>query len=49
MNLAVWSASRRPHWNTLEVLLEQVENNGLASLDDKQAVEFARLYRRTPL
>jgi uncharacterized membrane protein SpoIIM required for sporulation len=39
-------AQRRPEWQKLEALLEQVENSGLRSLDDAQAVDFARLYRR---
>jgi uncharacterized membrane protein SpoIIM required for sporulation len=38
---------RRPEWQKLAALLEQVENSGLRSLNDAQAVEFARLYRRT--
>jgi uncharacterized membrane protein SpoIIM required for sporulation len=47
MNLAVWMDQQRPAWKRLEHLLEQIENNGLGSLEDAAAVEFARLYRRT--
>ncbi len=47
MNLSEWIDQRRGDWSQLEELLRYVENNGLASLDDQQAVEFARLYRRT--
>jgi uncharacterized membrane protein SpoIIM required for sporulation len=47
MNLSVWLDQRRPSWKRLEGMLEQAENNGLGSLDDAEAVEFARLYRRT--
>ncbi|MCC6419747.1 MAG: stage II sporulation protein M [Gemmataceae bacterium] len=47
MNLATFIEQRRPAWRRLEDLLEHVEGSGLASLDDRQAVEFARLYRRT--
>lgn len=47
MKLADWIDQRRSEWKKLEALLQQAENSGLASLDDAQAVEFARLYRRT--
>jgi uncharacterized membrane protein SpoIIM required for sporulation len=47
MNLAAFIETRRPQWKELEALLEQVEGSGLRSLDDAQAVEFARLYRCT--
>ena len=33
MNLAVWMDRQRPAWKRLEGLLEQIENNGLGSLD----------------
>jgi uncharacterized membrane protein SpoIIM required for sporulation len=46
-SLDTFLGQRRPSWQRLEALLEQVENSGLRSLDDSQAVEFARLYRRT--
>jgi uncharacterized membrane protein SpoIIM required for sporulation len=38
---------QRPSWQRLEGLVERVENNGLRTLDDDEAVTFARLYRRT--
>jgi uncharacterized membrane protein SpoIIM required for sporulation len=44
--LDTFLAQRRPDWQKLQALLEQVEGSGLRSLDDAQAVEFARLYRR---
>src|SRR5262245_59628154 len=47
MNLAQFIDRRRPEWQRLETLLELVEGSGLSALDDEQAVEFARLYRRT--
>jgi uncharacterized membrane protein SpoIIM required for sporulation len=46
MNLATFIETRRPEWNRLETLLDHVEGSGLAALNDEQAVEFARLYRR---
>jgi len=47
ISLATFLSQRRPSWQRLAVLLEQVENSGLRSLNDTEAVEFARLYRRT--
>jgi uncharacterized membrane protein SpoIIM required for sporulation len=47
IDLDTFLRQRRPDWQRLEALLEQVENSGLRSLDDAQAVAFARLYRRT--
>src|SRR5438270_5509112 len=47
MNLDTFLRQRRPDWKKLEALLELAENSGLRSLDDEQAVTFARLYRRT--
>ncbi len=47
MNLTTFIEQRRPDWKALETLLEQVEGSGLATLADRQAIEFARLYRRT--
>jgi uncharacterized membrane protein SpoIIM required for sporulation len=47
MDLDTFLRQRRPDWKQLEQVLEQVEGSGLASLDDAQAVEFGRLYRRT--
>jgi uncharacterized membrane protein SpoIIM required for sporulation len=46
MNLDTFLLQRRPDWKKLEALQEQVENSGLGSLDDAQAVEYGRLYRR---
>jgi len=46
MNLASFLESRRSEWDQLERLLDTVEGSGLASLQDEQAVAFARLYRR---
>src|SRR5215831_6870885 len=46
MNLTTFLDERRPDWRRLEEILRRVEGSGLASLDDDQAVEFGRLYRR---
>jgi uncharacterized membrane protein SpoIIM required for sporulation len=46
MDLATFLQQRRPDWKRLEEILQRVEGSGLASLDDEQAVEFGRLYRR---
>jgi uncharacterized membrane protein SpoIIM required for sporulation len=46
MDLDTFLRRRRPDWKRLEAVLDQVEGSGLASLDDEQAVEFGRLYRR---
>jgi uncharacterized membrane protein SpoIIM required for sporulation len=46
MDLTTFLQQRRPEWRQLEQLLERAEGSGLASLDDEQAVEFGRLYRR---
>jgi len=46
MDLATFLQQRRPDWKRLEEILQQVEGSGLSSLDDEQAVEFGRLYRR---
>jgi uncharacterized membrane protein SpoIIM required for sporulation len=45
-SLDTFLAQRQPDWQKLQALLEQVEGSGLRSLDDTQAVAFARLYRR---
>jgi uncharacterized membrane protein SpoIIM required for sporulation len=37
---------RRADWKRLEAILACVEGSGLKSLDDEQAAEFGRLYRR---
>ncbi|MCI0461719.1 MAG: stage II sporulation protein M [Gemmataceae bacterium] len=47
MDLATFIQQRRPEWRRLEEVLRRVEGSGLASLDEAQAVEFGRLYRRT--
>jgi uncharacterized membrane protein SpoIIM required for sporulation len=46
MDLDTFLEQRRPDWKRLEEVLGQVEGSGLGSLDDDQAVEFGRLYRR---
>src|SRR4051794_30122553 len=46
MDLTTFLQQRRPEWRQLEQLLDRVEGSGLASLDEDQAVEFGRLYRR---
>ncbi len=46
MDLATFLRQRRPDWRRLEEILRHVEGSGLASLNDEEAVEFGRLYRR---
>jgi uncharacterized membrane protein SpoIIM required for sporulation len=46
MNLTTFLNRRRPEWRRLEEILGRVEGSGLASLEDEQAIEFGRLYRR---
>jgi uncharacterized membrane protein SpoIIM required for sporulation len=46
MDLSTFLEQRQSDWKRLETVLERVEGSGLASLDDDQAVEFGRLYRR---
>jgi uncharacterized membrane protein SpoIIM required for sporulation len=46
MELTAFLQQRRPDWKSLEEILQRVEGSGLSSLDDEQAVEFGRLYRR---
>ncbi|HEY7423665.1 MAG TPA: stage II sporulation protein M [Gemmataceae bacterium] len=46
MDLATFLHQRRPDWKRLEDILQRIEGSGLSSLDDEQAVEFGRLYRR---
>lgn len=46
MDLTTFLQQRRPDWKRLEEILQHVEGSGLSSLDDEQAIEFGRLYRR---
>ncbi len=46
MDLPTFLQQRRPDWKRLEDILQHVEGSGLSSLDDAQAIEFGRLYRR---
>src|SRR5215469_14373281 len=46
MDLATFLQERRPDWKRLEEILQRIEGSGLASLDDEQAIELGRLYRR---
>src|SRR5262249_31651539 len=46
MDLTAFIRQRRPEWRRLEDILARVEGSGLRALDEDQAVEFGRLYRR---
>lgn len=46
MDLVPFLNQRRAEWKRLEEILKRVEGSGLSTLDDAQAVEFGRLYRR---
>src|SRR6516162_4618403 len=46
MDLADFIQQRRPQWRQLEAILQRVEGSGLSALDEDQAIEFGRLYRR---
>jgi len=46
MDLSSFLEQHRPDWRRLEALLERVEGSGLGSLDEDEAVDFGRLYRR---
>jgi len=46
MDLTTFTQRRRPEWRQLEQLLQRVEGSGLKTLDEEQAVDFGRLYRR---
>jgi uncharacterized membrane protein SpoIIM required for sporulation len=46
MDLSSFLQKRRADWKRLEAILQRVEGSGLPSLDDEQAIEFGRLYRR---
>jgi uncharacterized membrane protein SpoIIM required for sporulation len=47
MDLSAFLDQRRAVWKRLEEVLHQVEGSGLATLNDEQAQEFGKLYRRT--
>jgi len=46
MDLSKFIHARRGDWRRLEEVLARVEGSGLRTLDDDQAAEFGRLYRR---
>jgi uncharacterized membrane protein SpoIIM required for sporulation len=46
MNLSAFISARSPDWRRLEAVLTQVEGSCMVSLDNAQAAEFGRLYRR---
>ncbi|HZT79281.1 MAG TPA: hypothetical protein VFA26_03610, partial [Gemmataceae bacterium] len=46
MDLSTFIESRRPDWRRLEEILQRVEGSGMRCLDEEQAREFGRLYRR---
>src|SRR5438132_13250389 len=46
MSLASFLQQRRAEWRRLEEILRRAEGSGLRSLNEEQAVEFGRLYRR---
>lgn len=46
MDLATFIQQRRPEWRRLEEMLGRVEGSGLTGLDEDEAIEFGRLYRR---
>jgi uncharacterized membrane protein SpoIIM required for sporulation len=46
MELSAFIRQRQPEWRQLEDTLGRVEGSGLGTLDDSQAAEFGRLYRR---
>ena len=46
MDLTAFLDQRRADWKRLDEMLHLVEGSGLASLNDEQALEFGRLYRR---
>jgi uncharacterized membrane protein SpoIIM required for sporulation len=45
MNLERWVRSRKPAWQHLESLLQQIERRGLRSLGRKELHELGRFYR----
>jgi uncharacterized membrane protein SpoIIM required for sporulation len=46
MDLTTFIRQRQPEWRQLEQILDRVEGSGLGTLDDTQAADFGRLYRR---
>src|SRR6516162_4127881 len=46
MDLTSFLTHRRADWKRLEAILARVEGSGLSVLDEEQAAEFGRLYRR---
>lgn len=47
MNIERWVAKRRPVWQQLESLLNQIDSRGIATLDRTQLQSLGRLYRST--
>ncbi len=45
MNVERWVAKRRPVWQELELLLQQIEKSGISSLNREQLQSLGRLYR----
>lgn len=45
MNLERWAARRRPTWQQLEDLLQQIDKRGVKALDREQIQSLGRLYR----
>jgi uncharacterized membrane protein SpoIIM required for sporulation len=45
MNIQRWIARREPNWKRLDILLRQVEKQGLKSLKSSEIRELASLYR----
>jgi uncharacterized membrane protein SpoIIM required for sporulation len=46
LDLSSFLRQRRSDWHRLEEILGRVEGSGLAALEEEQAEEFGRLYRR---
>jgi uncharacterized membrane protein SpoIIM required for sporulation len=46
LDLATFLTTRRTDWRRLEDLLARAEGSGLASLEEAEAIDFGRLYRR---
>src|ERR1700737_3552686 len=45
MNVERWLKSRKPVWQNLEQLLQQVDLKGLSGLNRQQLQELGRIYR----